>query len=134
MPLVETFHSGARRKVSGIHERKKTVWNKKRISSVLLHRFGKLLLSGSNLSDRHFSVELGNFISSSMKPFCGVPQGLILGPTLLTIYYTKTTQLYLLHRASAKNTFLSPLTLYLLDDILLFIILYIYLVLLYTVR
>lgn len=40
----------------------------------------------SYLSDRSFSVRLGDFVSSSASLLCGVPQGSILGPVLFFLY------------------------------------------------
>ncbi len=40
----------------------------------------------SYLSDRSFSVAVGNFSSSSKNLFCRVPQGSVLGPILFALY------------------------------------------------
>ncbi len=40
----------------------------------------------SYLTDRSFSVYLGEFSSSAAQLSCGIPQGSILGPMLFSLY------------------------------------------------
>lgn len=48
----------------------------------------------SYLSDRTFSVEIGNFSSSSVPLTCGVPQGSILGPLLFSQYLLRLGSIF----------------------------------------
>ena len=62
--------------------------------TILLHRIehqvgiqgSTLQWFASYLADRSFSVKTGNLSSSSAPITCGVPQGSILGPILITLY------------------------------------------------
>ena len=54
----------------------------------------------SYLSDRSFSVQLGDFFSSAAPLTCGVPQGSILGPILFLLYMLPLGEILATHNIS----------------------------------
>ncbi len=54
----------------------------------------------SYLTDRSFSVQLGEFSSSAAPLSCGVPQGSILGPMLFSLYMLPLGYIFRKHNIS----------------------------------
>ncbi len=54
----------------------------------------------SFLTNRTFSVKIGNFTSSLCKLTCGVPQGSVLAPTLFSLYLLPLESIFRKHGVS----------------------------------